>query len=146
MTRRVHTKPKKVCEIETLEVTSSLLKFPVLADRLHELESEGYKFYVVDQNRGYCDNHKRWITIPLWVLRKPYGYWVQCVAHELAHTVQTYHDAAFMREMQRLCPPEFWHFELEYKPEAARSVGIAKSANDRDAGNDVKVSKLIDLL
>jgi len=109
------------------------------------------KIYAVNQRRGYWTPSRRYITIPTWVFKesegkdgrkKKPGYDIYYIAHELAHMVVTEiekayrakgmrvyyspHGPEFMREFKKICPKEYWHYELNYKPRNAKAAGISE--------------------
>jgi hypothetical protein len=111
------------------------------------LRDNGWRFYVCDQQSGWCigGGHKM-IIIPLWLIdinhkhytsqkvaNKP-GYKTYYIAHEMAHAfagVAEQHGPRFMEWLKKICPSELIHYELEYKPRNAKSAGIGvKSWND----------------
>lgn len=54
------------------------------------------------------------------------------IAHELAHLLQrqfnkhsTQHDKYFYQAFKLLCPAEYQHYELEYKPRNAKAAGVS---------------------
>lgn len=151
MSTRIHTKPKKVCDLESMELALSIHHlFPVLSMRLKELESQGWTLYVTDTHRGYCHPKHKWITIPLWAVRdKRAGKWVQYVAHEFAHTdtiglERDPHGIVFMNRMKELCPIEYWHHELTYKPAQAYGAGITQEHAHKAVS--IKCMDIFDLL
>lgn len=126
----------------------------VIAETLCEMSGttipNDVNLYAVNQSAGYWTPSKRYITIPTWVFktsegkagfRKKQGYDIYYIAHELAHMVVTElqrkhrkelgylpvyssHGPEFMREFKKICPEEYWHYELGYKPRNARMAGI----------------------
>lgn len=88
----------------------------------------GWRFHVTDTVCGRCKNSDRTLTVPKWAYQRGADYFLYYVAHELAHIFgDTYkHNAQFMTAFKKLCPPDFWHFELGYKPRAATAAGIKK--------------------
>ena len=94
------------------------------------LKDTGWKFYSVKQSRGRCYYRSKTITIPVWAIdktaRKP-GYKVWYISHEMSHALdlaRSNHGSSFMRKLQEICPPEFVHYELGYKPRNAAAAGI----------------------
>ena len=88
----------------------------------------GWTFYVVNQERGRCYHSRKWITIPLhaWQ-RQSDGYLAYYIAHEAAHAYagrEANHGPAFMNWLKRLCPANYLHYELGYKPRNAIAAGI----------------------
>lgn len=99
-----------------------------IKDRARTLSQAGWKFYVVNQTRGYCDPARKIITIPAWAARRTHDrYNVYYIAHELAHT-DTFdiHGPKFMARFMDLCPPDLWKYEIEYKPRNAKAAGISE--------------------
>jgi predicted metal-dependent hydrolase len=145
---RVHTKPKKVEVIKTLELIASMQDIPTLALRYKELIAAEWQIFVVYQRRGQCYPTKKWITIPLWALEKPKGYWIYYVAHEFAHSnthhYREVHGPEFMAEMKRLCPEEYHHHELGYKQDQATQAGITREHAHK--AQNIKVLDIWDLL
>ena len=91
-------------------------------------------YFAVNQSRGrayYNRKGVRIVTIPKFVIDsdKP-GYLTYYVAHELAHHYDDVtgggvgHGETFMYWLKQLCPKEFQHYELGYKPKFARAAGI----------------------
>ena len=90
--------------------------------------NRGWNFYAVDNNRGYCNLTDKVITIPMWVIRshKP-GEKIWYIAHELAHAYdkcEHSHGPEFMEWLKQICPAEYVHWELTYKPRNAFAAGI----------------------
>ncbi len=100
------------------------------------------KIYAVEQRRGFYQPSKKYITIPKWALdgryakynQEGFDYWY--IAHELAHAVHcredfhSYcndkpHGPEFMAFLKKICPKEYWHYELGYKPRNASAAGIS---------------------
>lgn len=126
-----------------LRVCSKTLLIDMLADSEHDNRplnkalndalDMGYRFYVVDSDRGYCHFTYKVITIPLFALErgKEFKNWYFC--HELAHFLaytnsgHTLHGKDFMNELLRICPKNALHFETDYKPKNAQACGISKS-------------------
>jgi hypothetical protein len=103
-----------------------------------EALSNGWRFYAVDQTRGRCYYKHKVITIPAWVINqtnnksKQIGYKDWYIAHELAHTFARgdNHGPLFMAQLKRICPKEYVHYEIEYKPRNANSAGIRNPDDD----------------
>lgn len=129
-------KPKMIQEQQTIALAAMLVDFedaaqyPSLVQCYNQLLEEGWRFYVVDQLRGRCYYGPKVITLPLWVVAKPQGKYIQYVAHEMAHAVLAGHKLAdahgpeFMEALQGICPAEFLHYELSYKFKQAIAAGI----------------------
>ena len=101
---------------------------------LHNILDHGWDIFVTRTRNGYCKYSKQFITIPEWAIghaknSKP-GYDWYYVAHELAHVFTSIlakpHGDEFMQNFIKICPPEFQHYELNYKPTAAKRNGIRK--------------------
>ena len=86
-----------------------------------------WKFYAVDQSRGRCYYGSRIVTIPMFAIHREIGYKTWYIAHELSHVFdlkRSNHGQPFMEKLQEICPPEFVHYELGYKPRNAAKAGI----------------------
>lgn len=94
------------------------------------LRAAGWKFYVVRQNRGYCDYSSRVITIPSWAHNhRDFTERIWYISHELAHAHNKKHDQhgpGFMETLKKICPADCIHHELSYKPRNAAAAGISK--------------------
>lgn len=102
-----------------------------------KLIADGWRIYCVNQSRGRCyGGWKKVITIPKWAVEKDNskpGYSVWYISHELAHAYEANkwdHGPEFMDWLIRICPPEFVHYELGYKPRNAMAAGIRKPGAD----------------
>jgi predicted metal-dependent hydrolase len=97
-----------------------------------DLLSKNWSIYVVDQRRGRCYYSAKIITIPVWCLddKRP-GYKIYYIAHELAHVFAPTdsHGQKFMAEFIKLCPKEYLHYELDYKPRSASIAGITNPSD-----------------
>lgn len=94
-----------------------------------DLLSNEWDIYVVDHNRGRCYYDTKTITIPAWAITKrDIGYKIYYIAHEFAHafTRGDNHGSKFMSKLKQLCPLEYVHHELDYKPRAAKAAGISR--------------------
>lgn len=92
----------------------------------------GWQFFVVNQTRGRCVYQKKEITIPVWVInKKQKGEYIWYIAHEVSHAwnwinhTEDEHGPEFMRLLKMLCPHEYQHWELTYKPRNAMSAGLS---------------------
>lgn len=100
------------------------------------LRDKGWRFYACDQKSGWCiDGGHKIIVIPTYVIIPTHqwyrahkiGYKTYYIAHEMAHAfVGTHngHNQIFMECFKKICPLEFQHWELEYKPREAKKAGI----------------------
>ena len=100
----------------------------------------GYVVFVTDTGRGRCNYRHKTITVPQWAANNTKRgtqwhkgdkrYVEYYLAHECAHaftfeeTGERNHRGAFMQNFMKLCPPDLWHFETNYKPGLARAAGI----------------------
>jgi predicted metal-dependent hydrolase len=90
---------------------------------------EGYQFYVTDTVRGYCRYSTKSITVPKWAFGKGWDYLIYYICHEIAHAMTPrvkgdQHGPQFMESFKTVCPVEYQHYELGYKPRLARAAGI----------------------
>lgn len=109
----------------------------------------GWRFFAVKQSRGRCYCSEKVITIPAWVIDSPRkGYKAYYIAHEIAHvfSIGDQHGPIFMLEFRTICPVEFQHYELEYKPRNAASAGIMKDIGMFDSLPTLKVFDPFNLL
>ena len=91
------------------------------------LEKSGWEFYAVSYCRGYCEHFDKVITIPEHAFEEETSYLNWYLAHEMAHAyagLEAKHGPRFMKELQRICPPEYIHHELTYQPKNALLAGI----------------------
>ena len=104
-----------------------------LYDALNKALNEGWRFYVVEQERGRCYNMQRVITVPIWAVQKGLDYRTWYLSHELSHFLafskgyRGHHGKPFMEELKNICPKNCIHFETTYKAKFAASAGISKS-------------------
>lgn len=142
--------PANMLALETMKLCNAILDQNSFAMEYRILIQNGWQFFVVDQDRGRCYYDRKWITIPKWALHcettKP-GHWVWYVAHEISHAcvgIGHKHGQVFMHCLKRICPPEFLHYELGYKPRNASVAGIRKIDADRTAQNwDIDLMDLL---
>lgn len=130
--RKRETKPRK--RAKGLDKHIRLLAKIILEVAGMEIPSD-ISLYATNQNRGWYVHSKRYISIPRWVIEnKKTGYDFYYIAHELAHAwvfenvgrnVQS-HGPEFMEAFKMICPKEYWHYELGYKPRNAKAAGISK--------------------
>ncbi len=96
----------------------------------------GFTLYGCNRNAGRCDSAGR-ITIPLWCDAHEESQLIQYIAHEIAHaytwidTKSWNHTDRFMEWMKIICPEDHWHWELGYRPRAARKAGISEKKGYR---------------
>lgn len=121
-------KPKLIdlsCNLELIEAMEDCI-YPTIRSAFLDLDSKGWKFYPVKQQRGRCYYSAKVITIPVWAILKGPEYAIYYIAHEMAHAYQPFqdHNQNFMEQFKKLCPKHLWHHELDYKPRAAIAAGI----------------------
>jgi hypothetical protein len=125
MTKLKSKAKANICNMETMWLNTKFLH--IIAD----LKTKGWEFFVVDQSRGRCYYQDRTVTIPKWAFYSTNkGYTEYYLCHEIAHCHAPFdnHGPAFMAQFKRLCPIEFQHYELEYKPGNASAAGIKKNS------------------
>ena len=97
-----------------------------------DLRDSEWRFYSVSQSRGTCYADHKVITIPVWVIdRRDLGEKIWYISHEIAHAYDGCiheHGPEFMEWLKRICPQEYWHYELGYKPRNAKAAGIRNPA------------------
>ena len=124
-------KPKNIVHSRMIELFQNVPESIKTIAR--ELLSQGWKIYLVSSRRGMCYYRSKTITIPEWCIdyEKP-GYKVWYIAHEFAHTFARgdNHGQRFMKELKRICPQEYVHYELGYKPRNASIAGITEPVID----------------
>jgi hypothetical protein len=127
------TKPSKINHGKTIFFDE--LVHPELVDWVSQVRSKGYKIYVTESVRGYCNYGSKLITIPMWVVNKPDITELQWyIAHEIAHAfnhnagTNDHHGPNFMHWLKKICPNWAIHHELSYKPRNAISAGISMTS------------------
>lgn len=101
-------------------------------NHLRNLVRDEWRIYCVDAVRGMCWRDKV-ITIPIWAIEKNFSTKVWYLCHEMAHAfvgVSQHHNQVFMEKLIEICPKEFIHHELGYKPRNARAAGIGQITMD----------------
>ena len=99
---------------------------------------EGWQLFVTDTKRGRTSYKSKTVTVPTWAMETdPDGkpneeYQIYYACHEIAHVYTPnrkgdVHGSDFMRNFIRVCPEEFLHYELGYKPRLAAAAGIRKN-------------------
>jgi hypothetical protein len=145
---RKKTVPANVDQIRTMTLEGTILNLSYLQPHWTQLSKEDWKLFVVDQSCGRCHYQRKWITIPIFAIESTrLGYWIWYVSHEFSHAFAGFaakHGPVFMQTLQRICPVEYQHYELEYKPENASLAGITKEHANK--AREVKIIKLEDLL
>jgi predicted metal-dependent hydrolase len=109
----------------SLDVCESM--HPQVLEFYKQVSATGWKVWIVDSIRGYCNHSRKEITVPTWAVNRGTDYYNYYLSHELAHIFAGYvnqHNHIFMQEFKRVCPESFWKYELEYKPRNASKAGI----------------------
>lgn len=93
-----------------------------------KLLADKWQFLATSQRASWSHSPYKQIAISDWAINsmRP-GYKEYVICHEMAHAFapkDEIHGARFMSWLQRICPPEYIHYELEYKPRNAASAGI----------------------
>lgn len=93
-----------------------------------------YGLFVTNTVRGRTCYKNKNITVPIWAVKqslngKTPGYDVYYACHEIAHamapaTKGDVHGPKFMAAFINICPKQYQHYELEYKPRLAKAAGI----------------------
>jgi hypothetical protein len=126
-----YRRPHNVCAHHTALARKIYELFP----RISPETPRDVTIYAVDQRRGRAYCKRRQITVPVWAFTRPKGegFVIYYLAHELAHIADydagnrnIQHGPVFMAAFKKLCPIEFQHFELGYKPRNARAAGIVR--------------------
>lgn len=126
-------KPANILQAETFKLQAGLYITWQVQKVINSLRQQGWRFYIVNQSRGRCYYKAKIITLPIWALQKPNGYFNWYTAHECAHTFaqNDNHGPIFMHYLKKICPEEYWHFETNYKPGNAKSAGISKTPGNK---------------
>ena len=118
---------------EALNNSQETTETKPLYDALNSALNKGWRFYVVEQERGRCYFQQRVITVPIWAIQKGLDYRTWYLAHELSHFLAStngytgQHGAPFMEELVKICPKNCIHFETTYKGRNASMAGISRS-------------------
>ena len=131
-------KPKKENKKYNIQVWK--IVYSLLMDIDHSDIEDWCDWYICCINgvRGTCYYERKGVTIPAWSVerdRKDEGYLTYYIAHELSHIFayrrhnEKNHGMKFMREFKKICPKEYQHYELEYKPLNAKKAGIKEKEN-----------------
>ena len=121
-------KPHNIDATLTLELRSMYKLLPLLSPDT----PKNVIIYAVKQRCGRAYFGKRMITVPVWAMKRPKGegYVLYYLAHELAHIANQdagtsdNHGPCFMAHFRKLCPVQYQHWELGYKPRRAAAAGI----------------------
>lgn len=119
---------------------------PQVAGYVDWLHGLGWRFFIVNPTRNSGTSWAEWnvergtklICISTEVLRakKPnwWDYFNYVVAHECAHAknwedglTNEHHGQKFMAALIAICPNEWLHYEIGYKPRNAASAGITEN-------------------
>lgn len=125
--------PNSILWMHTKSLINSV--HPSIQTHANSKVNEGWRIYVVAQNRGRCYYYHKVITIPLFACNRSKEYLSWYLAHELSHAEAAKlhgmhipaHGQEFMTALKNICPAEFLHFETNYKPKNAFAAGISKS-------------------
>lgn len=131
-----------ILELETMYLNTTY----VTNSYMMELKSKGWKFYVVDQQRGRCYYYDKVITIPKWALYSTDdGYATYYLSHEMAHcyTIGDEHGLRFMNKFKEICPAEFHHYELGYKPRNASAAGISRKQIQKTIKLNINIEDML---
>lgn len=113
--------------IELLEIIENS-EFISIKGAYLSLAAKGWNFYPVLTSRGRCYYDQKIITIPAHAYKsKQEGYLSYYIAHEMAHAYaprDAGHDSSFMACFKNICPQQYQHYEIGYKPRAATAAGI----------------------
>jgi hypothetical protein len=140
MTRQVR-KPRNIDEVLSGQLQSRVITadMPV---------PPGVTIYVTDSNNGRYRRNIKTVTVPVWAYNHTASktnddpaYAMYYVAHELAHAWvhadgggdDSVHGARFYEWFKKLCPPQLWHYETEYKPRDAKRAGISTDPKTNEA-------------
>jgi predicted metal-dependent hydrolase len=115
------TKPNKIVTdilyVKQLEVSLRIILNNLAFSDIAQIRK--FKIYIVDQESGWCNYAKKYVSIPLWALKeRKQDYCTYYVAHELTHILTPWqkHNWKFYEELKRVCPKCCIHYELTYKP------------------------------
>ena len=96
---------------------------------------DGFSIWCTDTKKGRCSYRSGTLTVPIWVFKRDMSYILWYACHEIAHTMAiatkgNHHGPEFMAALISICPEDFLHHELGYKPRLAAAAGITqKEAN-----------------
>jgi predicted metal-dependent hydrolase len=127
--RKRESVPRK--RVPTNDAMLNLIADELLNDANLTMPS-GWKIYAVNQRRGKCSYHKKYITIPQWAIDKGDSYLDWYVAHELSHVfqfvrnVRDNHGPHFMSILKEICPTHCQKYEYTYKPRNAARACVAR--------------------
>lgn len=133
---RHYSKPKQIDSILTIQLQNRMfaLADSALKRYYRETKRNGWRYYVVCQDRGRCYFAPKIITIPTWVMlgqanaRNKAHYWEWYIAHEIAHVyagIKAQHGPVFQHWLISVCPPYALQYETGYKPQSAARAAIA---------------------
>ena len=122
-------KPALIDSTKTLELIEFIesIEFSAFRNTFNELDKSNWRFYPVKQSRGRCYYLNKTITIPVFAWSKGIDYLTYYIAHEMAHAIAgslAKHGQQFMQVFKNICPKEYQHYELGYKPRNATAAGI----------------------
>lgn len=128
---------RSICDTETANLNAGLYWYDYKNLQMYQrdLKDLGWRFYVVDQTRGFCRPNGKIITIPLWCVKRAItkaskDRLVQYIIHECAHAFdyingnrELGHGEAFMKTLMSICPRELLVYEMTYKPKNLVKAG-----------------------
>lgn len=134
---RHYSKPKLIDDILTIKLQNMI--FALAEDNpirryYRETKRNGWRYYVVHQDRGRCYYAPKIITIPSWVVlkltakSKQPNYIEWYIAHEIAHVMAGHaagHGQVFQHWLISICPSYALGYETGYKPQNAARAAIA---------------------
>lgn len=116
-------RPVRVCDKETMILRNMVRNLNIKCE---------FEIFVTDTVRGRCSYKARNLTVPLWAFNdKRVGYITYYVCHEIAHVMApatrgNVHGPEFQKAFMSICPKEYQHYELNYKPRLAAAAGIKR--------------------
>jgi hypothetical protein len=92
------------------------------------LEIPDYNLKITNDGAGRYEPYTKNLVIPKWIFssdcktRPSEEYCIYYIAHELSHVCvgeeeEAEHGILFYHYLNKLCPPDLIHWELEYLPE-----------------------------
>lgn len=123
--------PNKIDNSRTLKFGNNDRLHPRIQAKVDELHSKGWRFFVADHTSSWAQRTTKVIVICLSHWHSDHDYYNYVVAHECAHAqnwedglVNENHGPKFMAALIQICPDEWLHYEIGYKPRNATAAGI----------------------
>ena len=128
----VRTKTKKTTARKKVEHHLQDELDKVIADLIKDTDYiiDGIQGYIADVQRGRSFAQQGEFTVPYWAYKdKRKGYFIHYVAHELSHQLRykrwgkergKSHDDKFYVIYTDICPVEYQHYEVDYKPTSVK--------------------------